>query len=67
MNDLVKLEERIKAVNAAVAEIKMAIVVERSVSHDKNINNSYAKALDELINVQIILDKLKTTSKEKNT
>jgi len=59
MTDLEKLEARIEAVDAAVASVKMALGVDRKMSHDKHPNGHFTKALAELMTIQSSLSALK--------
>ena len=59
MTDLEKLEARIEAVDTAIANVKMAMSVDRKLSHDKHHNGHFTKALDELVKIQTGLNALK--------
>ncbi len=59
MTDLEKLEARIEAVNIAIANTKMAMGVDRKMSHDKHPSGHYTKALTELIDIQTSLNALR--------
>jgi hypothetical protein len=59
MTELEKLEARIEAVNTAIAATKMALGVDRKMSHDKHPSGHYTKALTELIDIQTGLNALK--------
>jgi len=59
MTDLEKLEARIEAVDTAIAATKMAMSVDRKLSHDKHHNGHFTKALTELVDVQTKLNALK--------
>ena len=59
MTDLEKLEVRIKAVDTAITATKMALGVDRKLSHDKHPNGHYTKALTELTNIQTSLNALR--------
>lgn len=59
MTDLEKLETRIEAVDTAIANVKMAMGVERKMSHDKHPNGHYTKALTELVSIQTQLNALR--------
>jgi hypothetical protein len=59
MTDLEKLEARIEAVDTAIANVKMAMSVDRKLSHDKHHNGHFTKALTELTDVQTKLNALK--------
>jgi hypothetical protein len=60
MTDLEKLEARIEAVDTAVASVKMAMSVDRKLSHDKHPNGHFTKALAELMTIQSSLNNLRT-------
>ena len=59
MTDLEKLEVRIKAVDTAITATKMALGVDRKLSHDKHPNGHYTKALTELTGIQASLNALR--------
>jgi len=59
MTDLEKLETRIEAVDTAIAATKMALGVDRKLSHDKHPNGHYTKALTELTDIQTSLNALR--------
>jgi hypothetical protein len=59
MTDLEKIEARIEAVDTAIANVKMAMGVDRKLSNDKHVNGHFTKALTELISVQTQLNALK--------
>jgi hypothetical protein len=59
MTELEKLEARIEAVDTAIAATKMALGVDRKMSHDKHPSGHYTKALTELIDIQTGLNALK--------
>jgi hypothetical protein len=59
MTDLEKLEARIEAVDTAIAATKMALGVDRKLSHDKHPNGHYTKALTELTDIQTSLNALR--------
>ena len=59
MTDLEKLEARIEAVDTAIAATKMAMGVDRKMSHDKHTNGHFTKALDELTSIRSQLSNLK--------
>jgi hypothetical protein len=59
MTELEKLEARIEAVNTAIAATKMALGVDRKMSHDKHPSGHYTKALTELTDIQTGLNALK--------
>ena len=56
MTDLEKLEARIEAVDTAVASVKMAMGIDRKMSHDKHPQGHFTKALQELTSVQTQLN-----------
>jgi hypothetical protein len=60
MTDLEKLEARIEAVDTAIANVKMAMGVDRKLSHEKHTNGHYTKALTELTVIQSSLNNLRT-------
>jgi hypothetical protein len=60
MTELDKIETRIEAVDTAIANVKMAMGVDRKMSSDKHVNGHYTKALTELILVQTQLHTLRT-------
>jgi hypothetical protein len=60
MTDLEKLEARIEAVDTAIANVKMAMGVDRKMSHDKHQSGHYTKALTELTDIQTSLNNLRT-------
>jgi hypothetical protein len=59
MTDLEKLDVRIEAINAAVSNVKTAMVVDRKMSHDKHQNGHYTQALTELTAIQTGLNALR--------
>ena len=59
MTDLEKLEARIEAVDSALAATKMAMNVDRKMSHEKHINGHYTKALTELADIRTGLNALR--------
>lgn len=59
MTDLEKLEARIEAVDTAIAATKMAMGVDRKMSHEKHTNGHYTKALTELTDIQTSLNALR--------
>ncbi len=59
MNEVEKLEARIEAIDTAIAATKMAMGVDRKLSHDKHTNGHFTKALDELTSVRSQLSNLK--------
>ena len=59
MTDLEKLEARIEAVDTAIASVKMAIGVDRKMSHDKHHSGRYTNALTELTDIQTGLNALR--------
>jgi hypothetical protein len=59
MTEVEKLEARIEAIDTAVANVKMAMNVDRKLSHDKHHNGHFTKALDELVKIQTGLNALK--------
>ena len=59
MTELEKLEARIEAVDTAIANVKMAMGVDRKLGHDKHVNGHFTKALQELTSIQTQLNALK--------
>ncbi len=59
MTEIEKLEARIEAIDTAIASTKMAMGVDRKLSHDKHTNGHFTKALDELTSVRSQLSNLK--------
>jgi hypothetical protein len=59
MTEVEKLEARIEAVDTAIANVKMAMSVDRKLSHDKHHNGHFTKALVELVKIQTGLNALK--------
>lgn len=59
MTDLEKLDARIEAVDTAIASVKIAMGVDRKMSHDKHTNGHFTKALQELVSVQAQLNALR--------
>jgi hypothetical protein len=59
MTEVEKLEARIEAVDTAIANVKMAMGVDRKLSHDKHPNGHFTKALDALVSIQSGLNALK--------
>ena len=59
MTDLEKLEARIEAVDTAIANVKMAMGVERKMIPGKYHNGHYTSALDELVKIQTGLNALR--------
>ena len=59
MTDLEKLEARIEATDTAIANVKMAMGVDRKLSNEKHTNGHFTKALDELTSIRSQLSNLK--------
>jgi hypothetical protein len=59
MTDLEKLEARIEAVDTAIASVKMAMVVDRKMSHDRHHKGHYTNALTDLTDHQTSLNNLR--------
>ena len=59
MTEVEKLEARIEAVDTAIAATKMAMGVDRKLSHDKHTNGHFTKALTALTDIQTGLNSLK--------
>jgi hypothetical protein len=59
MTEIEKLEARIEATDTAIANVRMAMGVDRKLSHDKHTNGHFTKALDELTSVRSQLSNLK--------
>jgi hypothetical protein len=59
MTDLEKLEARIEAVDTAIANVKMAMGVDRKLGHDKHPNGHYTKAMTDLTDIQTSLNALR--------
>lgn len=59
MTEIEKLEARIEAVDTAIASVKMALGVDRKMSHDKHPSGHFTKALTELDCVRTQLNSLK--------
>jgi len=59
MTEIEKLEARIEATDTAIANVKMAMGVDRKLSHDKHTNGHFTKALDELTSIRSQLRNLK--------
>ena len=59
MTEIEKLEARIEAVDTAIANVRMAMGVDRKLSHDRHTNGHFTKALDELTSVRSQLSNLK--------
>lgn len=59
MNEIEKLEARIEATDTAIATVRMAMGVDRKLSHDKHTNGLFTKALDELTSIRSQLSNLK--------
>jgi len=59
MTEVEKLEARIEAIDTAIASVKMAMGVDRKLSHDKHTNGHFTKALDELTSIRLQLSSLK--------
>ena len=59
MTELQKLEARIEAVDTAIANVKMAMGVDRKLSHDKHPSGHFTKALAELMTIQSSLNALR--------
>jgi hypothetical protein len=60
MTDLEKLEARIEAVDTCIANIKMAMGVDRKLSHDRHHKGHYTIALTALTDHQTSLNNLRT-------
>ena len=58
MTELEKLNERIAALEVAIAQTQHAAVVDRKMSHDKHPSGHYTKALTELTSLQSSLKAL---------
>jgi hypothetical protein len=59
MTEIEKLEARIEATDTAIANVRMAMGVDRKLSHDKHTNGHFTKALDELTSVRSQLSNIK--------
>ena len=59
MTDLEKLEARIEAVDTAIAATKMAMSVDRKLSHDRHNKGHYTNALTALTDHQTSLNNLR--------
>lgn len=59
MTELEKLEARIEATDTAIANVKMAMGVDRKLSHEKHTNGHFTKALEELTKISSQLSNLK--------
>ena len=59
MTEIEKLEARIEATDTAIANVRMAMGVDRKLSHEKHTNGHFTKALDELTSVRSQLSNLK--------
>lgn len=59
MTEIEKLEIRIEATDTAIANVKMAMGVDRKMSHDKHTNGHFTKALDELTSIRSQLSNIK--------
>ena len=59
MTEVEKLEARIEATDTAIANVRMAMGVDRKMSHDKHTNGHFTKALDELTSIRSQLSNLK--------
>jgi len=60
MTDLEKLEARIEAVDTAIAAVKMAMGVDRKLSHDRHNKGHYTNALTALTDHQTSLNNMRT-------
>ena len=60
MTDLEKLEARIEAVDSAIAATKMAMSVDRKLSHDRHHKGHYTNALTALTDHQTSLNNMRT-------
>ena len=54
-----RIEQRIEAVDTAIAATKMAMNVDRKLTHDKHFSGQYTKALTELTDVKAGLNALR--------
>jgi len=59
MTEVEKLEARIEAIDTAIASVKMAMGVDRKLSHDKHPSGHFTKALAELMTIQSSLNALR--------
>ena len=59
MTEIEKLDERIQAVEAAIAATQHAASVDRKLSHDKHTSGHFTKALTELTSLKSSLNNLK--------
>ena len=59
MTEIEKLEARIEATDTAIANVRMAMGVDRKLSHDRHPNGHFTKALDELTSIRSQLSNLK--------
>jgi hypothetical protein len=59
MTEIEKLEARIEATDTAIANVRMAMGVDRKLSHDKHPSGHFTKALDELTSIRSQLSNLK--------
>ncbi len=59
MTEIEKLDERIRAVDAAIVATQHAASVDRKLSHDKHTSGHFTKALTELTSLRTSLQNLK--------
>lgn len=59
MTEVEKLQARIEATDTAIANVRMAMGVDRKLSHDKHTNGHFTKALDELTSIRSQLSNLR--------
>lgn len=60
MTEIEKFNERIEAVEQAIAAVQHAATVDRKMSHDKHYNGHFTKALSELTMVRDAVKSHKT-------
>jgi hypothetical protein len=63
MTELEKLQARIEAVDRAIDTVKIAMNLDRKLSHDKHTNGHFTKALTELTDIQSSLNALQIRMK----
>jgi len=63
MTELEKLQARSEAVDRAIDTVKIAMNLDRKLSHDKHTNGHFTKALTELTDIQSSLNALQIRMK----
>ena len=66
MLNIENITKRLDRVNDALAKVREMAIQDKKISGEKNINGHYTKALQELLAVQVQLEKLLQRAKAQN-